>query len=1602
MSGEASTNLKVRTNMDAGAASRSHQCLFMEQTDADRMGTGTFPDASFKLYESPSLSLVSLSKLINGDNSYPKYQQRPLDINTVQAEGVTLTLKQLYRVKKWTKHDTIVDIIDKENQRLSSHNVQPLGGFIIGDGTGAGKTREIASVIVNTVLSEKILSDYQRHTGYVSEAFAWNDTGQNGRDPYQQSISKGGKSEKILTSSRRSGKEKPFFIWLTCSTSLYKNCKGGIQEVLTNANYLNSGKGKSWEKYGLQDRCTFQDSYVSFQSKNHCTEKQDIVQINFVCVKDIKKAVGQKMTSVDFANAAKFFTMENTILFLTYASLKANSEFIIRFLTGGAPIEGNTMVPIRNFTTGIICDEFHVCKNISDPFRDVLVGKWIEEDETVLSNMPNRPVNPSVTATVNSFMEPMMKDKRFNKKRGGRNNKTAKMSPTSDFLSRLGLCDTFRLMVELTKYHSFFLMVSATPFQSTEDLHTVDHILRKTLPAYTSIQSYKDSLQKPGSRRQKGYNRRQAEPSAYEEEDGYGPTDADALAETSEYATRFLENVVRTMKNTGQFVSRCISIQNVGCSIVNCDTSPLQRYALDKLSSYFLEAREILLACKHTGEQLADYIGLLSGIDGQIDLQEAKKKVDKLNSSGALGISYHACIISDADRGHDGQTTIDSVIGELLGNDTHRTNENVSLVVTDEEICKNLYDAAIKGVPSSTPVGDDREAYTNPLQLAFAEKIFTKLRLQYYINTMSNSVACCKSALLSVKTHSATKAVMKLRGKDRSTKKVVMSLELTGDSFLSSLQTRLNEALKNSHGDRTGDTNIIGVGPFDSSPVANTLNVGYRLLVRAVVMGSCYRFKTTDGGKDAFVTLVPKLPPVEPLTALHGNPLDMIGQNVGDDKHAEVSNRKLACRGNRTGTMEIVNNKKTANTNDCLDKFNNTTTVDVIILGRKGSTGVSLHDSQANRVSAQRLHFVIELPYNAIVFMQFMGRTNRNGQLSVPHFLIFSTDSPSEKRFYECLNQSVMNTMAGTNADRYSSNSINVTSTSINREQFIDNGLVLKSVGYVFKIILGDLTPFALLEIFSSMMLYSKEFGLCFVEGLDLQNKIFVDVLTLGLMVTTLLLGGNSTTLCEKDEDAADGLCNVRCYSTARRFIEVYDPISLIGVAGCSAKMASSRMCQYILQTKDLSSDQWIVLVAFKRRLSHLQCYDVEEKLYRQLCVMRAKEKREKQREGRELVPFTGMGTVRSMDTVGNFLGSADRYDIDITRDPLLDEQEEQQIAEFEEQLLETVGEFRHKVYKAVTIHHKVDGGIYTVSNPTTNEYSVKNVRILGNGLNNRLIHASSCEESPASDMFDNIPVVCASRCIQEISAENISLIFDIVHRSNPLLHRRRFHGSSSADKPPVFSRGHVSSFHLLQAHRLCKGLVNYRQFLNNLFSPSLLSKLSYSAFISVRSILARDDRLEGLCKARTNSVMGATITKVGLVPSPINILSLIKNGDKKYCKHIAEDIIDTCLVPTAAEPAKKRLKHDGPRSEGGLVLPTERTDHDLDVILSNGDKIKLTCKNSFFVSQHIESFLAANFVGSISKDIMQLCITNNHDERYAGVPGFCLYHPSFSGILST
>jgi C-terminal domain on Strawberry notch homologue/P-loop containing NTP hydrolase pore-1 len=98
--------------------------------------------------------------------------------------------------------------------------------------------------------------------------------------------------------------------------------------------------------------------------------------------------------------------------------------------------------------------------------------------------------------------------------------------------------------------------------------------------------------------------------------------------------------------------------------------------------------------------------------------------------------------------------------------------------------------------------------------------------------------------------------------------------------------------------------------------------------------------------------------------------------------------------------------------------------LDVIILNRSGSTGISLHASREFRDQRKRHMIVAQPERNINEFLQMLGRIHRTGQVETPNYSLLCADIPAEKRPGAVLAKKMASLNATTTAARTTSISI--------------------------------------------------------------------------------------------------------------------------------------------------------------------------------------------------------------------------------------------------------------------------------------------------------------------------------------------------------------------------------------------------------------------------------------------------------------------------------------------------------------------------------------------------------------------------------------------------
>lgn len=136
----------------------------------------------------------------------------------------------------------------------------------------------------------------------------------------------------------------------------------------------------------------------------------------------------------------------------------------------------------------------------------------------------------------------------------------------------------------------------------------------------------------------------------------------------------------------------------------------------------------------------------------------------------------------------------------------------------------------------------------------------------------------------------------------------------------------------------------------------------------------------------------------------------------------EITGRKSAINYDDM-TVSVVKEGGQSKRRSTVDAFNSGK-LDVIILNRAGSTGLSLHSSKKFKDQKKRHMIVAQPSLDINVFMQMLGRVNRTGQDKVPAYSLLALNIPSEIRPNAVLSKKMKSLNANTSSDTKSSTSV--------------------------------------------------------------------------------------------------------------------------------------------------------------------------------------------------------------------------------------------------------------------------------------------------------------------------------------------------------------------------------------------------------------------------------------------------------------------------------------------------------------------------------------------------------------------------------------------------
>ena len=105
-----------------------------------------FEKPHYRVFSPKALEGVGFDAKMLSPNYQPEYLPLKLNINTLQAENTLLFLRQYYRHRGNLGSSRLEDFTDSNGR-----------GVVIGDGTGTGKSRSVASQILSVIAVEEYM-----------------------------------------------------------------------------------------------------------------------------------------------------------------------------------------------------------------------------------------------------------------------------------------------------------------------------------------------------------------------------------------------------------------------------------------------------------------------------------------------------------------------------------------------------------------------------------------------------------------------------------------------------------------------------------------------------------------------------------------------------------------------------------------------------------------------------------------------------------------------------------------------------------------------------------------------------------------------------------------------------------------------------------------------------------------------------------------------------------------------------------------------------------------------------------------------------------------------------------------------------------------------------------------------------------------------------------------------------------------------------------------------------------------------------------------------------------------------------------------------------
>ena len=421
----------------------------------------------------------------------------------------------------------------------------------------------------------------------------------------------------------------------------------------------------------------------------------------------------------------------------------------------------------------------------------------------------------------------------------------------------------------------------------------------------------------------------------------------------------------------------------------------------------------------------------------------------------------------------------------------------------------------------------------------------------------------------------------------------------------------------------------------------------------------------------------------------------------------------------------------------------------------------------------------------------------------------------------------------------------------------MDRGLVLKTMGCAIRIITSDITTIDLIHAFSKMMITVKVGVSAFVEGLSTGNSFFVEILILALHITLVSIGQ------QKSVRSPEYLAR------AIDFTALLKEENLYSVASAAARFAFSNLCLNLVYHKNEHVSENYRLNALAEAaaalISAISTYN-KPQTEKSSCLS----------SGAMTLPARGRNVY--LDIFSDLVSESAPLTESIADDASFATREPNPKQPPLEEVVMRIA--------AAQKPQNLEEAIRSSKTATT-------VRVLGMGQREGVIPVNECLGLPSSDMLDSIPIAAASTVIDALGQENPQLLFQLHNAASPHRHFRN----------PFLSTSYILNL----ARKLSKGLLSFRQFQNNFFSPKKEAHLMSETFANVKSVMARDDRLDGLCEKRVNSVMGASYIKVRKKPECLFITKLL---NPVLRRHVAceEDTEEECELNDAKTSTRREM----------------------------------------------------------------------------------------------